>query len=95
MIGRWVRKDYPTIMSGLVVRYFWRDRGAGIGNEPEVNASRDGVSLQGMWPEMGKDDLLWLRFILDRAAAQHECIATTGKATDDNIERDDRRGAFG
>jgi hypothetical protein len=42
------RKDYPTIMSGLVVRYHLKSDS----HDGEITASRDGVSIHGCWPIM-------------------------------------------
>lgn len=43
------RTDCPTVMSGLVVRYKLRTEGNLDG---EITASREGVTVQGTWPEM-------------------------------------------
>lgn len=63
------RKDTPTVMSGLVVRYK-------ITSEPytaEVNASREGVSLYGTWPIMDTESTKLVEEVLARARihAQH------------------------
>lgn len=92
--ARWVRKDYPTIMSGLVVRYFWRDRVVSS-DEPEINASRDGVSIQGRWPTMTEIELDELNDVLRAAYFQFVSIRDTGHARDDKYEKDDRKGVFG
>lgn len=64
-----IRKDFPTIMSGLVVRYQ-------ITSEPytaEINASRDGVGIFGMWPVMDTESTVIVEETLARARihAQH------------------------
>lgn len=92
MSARWVRKDTPTIMSGLVVRYRWFEASA---NEPEVNASRDGVSIGGAWPVMTDDEICAVVEILNLARAQHHAIAKSGSARADWVPRDPRKGAFG
>jgi len=62
------RADYPTIMSGLVVRY----KGiVNYANHPEVNVSRDGVSFDGCWPTMKPGSLAVLRDLLLHAERQH------------------------
>lgn len=43
-----IRKDYPTIMSGWVTRYTINSSRY----DGEINASRDGWSIQGNWPIM-------------------------------------------
>lgn len=63
------RKDFPTIMSGLVVRYQ-------ITSEPytaEINASREGVSISGTWPVMDAESTVLVGETLARARihAQH------------------------
>lgn len=62
------RKSYPTIMDGEVIRYtknIWR-------NAPEVNASRNGVSIAGSWPTMTPRDVDDLIGILRIAVADHK-----------------------
>lgn len=62
------RKTYPTIMDGKVIRYtrnLWL-------NAPEVNASRNGVSIAGAWPTMTPRDVDDLIAILRIAAADHK-----------------------
>lgn len=60
---KFVRKDYPTIMSGLVIRYKldsdqW---------DAEINASRDGVSLRGIWPVVPPEQAVVIEETLARA----------------------------
>ncbi|MFW6098066.1 MAG: hypothetical protein ACOC9Z_08310 [Chloroflexota bacterium] len=56
--GVFVRQDYPTIMSGWVVRY----RVANDAYNGEINASRDGWSILGRWPVM-RDREAFLRTV--------------------------------
>lgn len=42
------RQEYPTIMNGRVIRYRLKNRHW----DGEINASRDGWSIQGHWPIM-------------------------------------------
>lgn len=63
------RKDTPTIMSGLVVRYrVFSDHYNG-----EISASRDGVLIQGAFPSvMAKESIDEICAVLQRAHEQFD-----------------------
>lgn len=74
------RKDTPTIMDGLVVR--WQ-----IGGDVytgEINASRNGVSIRGTWPVMSADSAAVVEEQLRYAAIAHEEIRRTGQCPPDS-----------
>lgn len=61
-----VRCDTPTVMDGLVVRYTlnperWRNYNG------QINASREGVGLSGIWPIMPPDMVVVVEEQLIRA----------------------------
>ena len=65
------RKSYPTIMDGEVIRYtrnIWL-------NAPEVNASRNGVSIAGAWPTMTPRAVEDLIAVLRVAVTDHKRLA--------------------
>lgn len=64
------RKDCPTIMAGLVVRYQLQDGDS----DAEINASREGVSLQGeVWPIMAlQESIAEIIRTLRKARIHHE-----------------------
>jgi hypothetical protein len=67
-----IRKDTPTVMSGLVVRYqLESDIYSG-----EINASRDGVSLCGRWPIMSADESVMVEETLARARLQAQQLGS-------------------
>ena len=58
-------------MSGLVVRYILIGSYTG-----QINASRDGVCLQGNWPIFGdENDIRDIQNVMERARAQYISIA--------------------
>jgi hypothetical protein len=63
---------YPTIMSGVVVRWTFPKP---TSYDAEVNASRDGVSIQGCWPIMKGKAVADLVTILGTAICVHERLA--------------------
>lgn len=68
---KFTRKDTPTIMSGLVVRYeLISDRYDG-----EINASRDGVGVAGSWPIMDTEACVTFEETLARARVQAQRLA--------------------
>ena len=70
----WYCQRYPTIMSGLVLRFRRRERL--WANEPEINASSDGVCICGAWPIMR--DVSELKMLLSLAARCSELIRRNG-----------------
>jgi len=60
------RKRYPTIMSGIVIRYKIESNYL----DGEINASRDGVSIQGSWPVF--TDVDQVTEILNKAHSDYE-----------------------
>ena len=60
---------YPTIMSGIVVR--WRFAPP-LPYDAEINASRDGVSICGCWPIMSGKVVAEVTTTLGMAVAAHE-----------------------
>ena len=64
-----IRKDFPTIMSGLVVRY----RLTSEMYDGEINASRDGVGVTGCFPIMDVETCVLFEETMARARihAQH------------------------
>lgn len=62
----WVAYRYPTIMSGLVLR-FNRRGDESYHNALEISASRDGVSISGHWPIMDAAGVAAVKRILDIA----------------------------
>lgn len=67
------RKDTPTIMSGLVIRYKLREPYTG-----EISASREGVLVSGSWPVMGTAMIVGFMDMLMRADIQFQSMATRG-----------------
>lgn len=68
---KFYRTDYPTIHSGLVVRYqIDSERYDG-----EINASRDGVSICGRWPIMSVGTAAEISAVIGVAYAQSLSIA--------------------
>lgn len=67
MLPKPVRKDFPTIMDGLVVRYQF-------GNHYEISASRNGVIVD--LPLIGTEDE-WsiVLHYLNRARLQHTALS--------------------
>lgn len=65
------RKDTPTIMDGLVVRY-QLDSDIYTG---EINASRNGVSLYGTWPTFSVDDSVIIEEYIARARVQAQQLS--------------------
>lgn len=63
------RRQTATIMDGLVIRY---EFAANWTNTPEVNASRNGVSLGGSWPII--KDLSRLLAVLELARMDYEML---------------------
>lgn len=63
------RKDTPTVMDGMVVRWKgmveWR-------NYPEISASRNGVCISGGWPTLGYNDIESIKAKLDEAYTKHQ-----------------------
>jgi len=60
------REETPTVMDGTVIRWQARDMWA---NYPEINASRNGVSISGCWPVM--KNVEQVKAILDEAYSEH------------------------
>lgn len=74
------RKDTPTIMDGLVVR--WQ-----IGGDVytgEINASRNGVSIRGTWPVMSAETAAVVEEQLAYARIAHAEIRRTGQCPPDS-----------
>lgn len=60
------RKDTPTVMDGLVVRYqLESDLYSG-----EINASRNGVSISGRWPILSTEECVMVEEYVARARVQ-------------------------
>jgi hypothetical protein len=73
----WKRKDMPTIMSGIVVRY-QLDDGYYSG---EVSVSREGVAISGVWPTMCLEaDLEEMKAVMELARHQYAHIVKSQKA---------------
>jgi hypothetical protein len=68
-----IRKDYPTIMSGLVIRYIPEDEESNM-YDYQINASRDGVSISGRWPIMTFEGAVVVEEYLTRARWHHRHI---------------------
>lgn len=65
------RKDTPTVMDGLVVRYqLESDIYSG-----EINASRNGVSISGRWPILSTEETVMVEETLARARVQAQQLA--------------------
>lgn len=65
------RRDTPTIMSGLVVRYkLTSDLYDG-----EINASRDGVGIAGHWPIMDTESCVLFEKTVARARVHTQHLA--------------------
>lgn len=69
-----IRKDYPTIMSGLVIRYMPEEEDDNTMYDYQINASRDGVSISGRWPIMTFDGAVVVEEYLTRARWHHRHI---------------------
>jgi len=69
--GRWERRDYPTIMSGRVVRY---NVGYGAPGEAEISASRDAVCIDNV-SFCGAGAHVAVLDIIERAWRQHLHLA--------------------
>lgn len=66
-----IRKDTPTVMDGLVVRWqLTSDVYTG-----EINASRNGVSLFGHWPIMTTEETVMVEETLARARVQAQHLS--------------------
>lgn len=74
---KFVRKDVPTIMDGLVVRYKLASEFSGDG---EISASRNGVCISGYFPVMSEELVLELMAVLHKALIQHRHIERTDQA---------------
>lgn len=61
-----IRKDTPTIMDGLVVRYQLE---SDVYNG-EINASRNGVSISGRWPILSIEECVIVEEYIARARVQ-------------------------
>ncbi len=75
-LSGWKCVGYPTIMDGLVLRFRFKERPHA--NEPEINASRDGVSFCGAWPVMDRSLIVEVRAVIDLASKAHDAIARSG-----------------
>ena len=67
---KFYRYDTPTIMSGLVVRYQMEHSGG------QVNASRQGVGVQGSWPIMDDEEIEIVYALMKRASEQANALNT-------------------
>lgn len=65
------RKDTPTVMDGMVVRYQIQSEVY----SGEINASRNGVSLSGHWPVFSADDSVIVEEHIARARVQAQHLA--------------------
>jgi hypothetical protein len=70
---RFYRVDFPTVMSGHVVRYRVMNTWA---NEGEISASRDGVCFGGVLPTLTEDNIRDFKAVLDQALLQHRRLNT-------------------
>jgi hypothetical protein len=71
MSEMFTRKDTPTIMDGLVVR--WQLTSELY--DGEINASRNGVSLFGRWPIMDTESVVLFEETLARARVQAQHLS--------------------
>ncbi len=62
----WERVETPTIMDGLVVRWYGK---VSWENKPEISASRNGVLISGAFPVL--TDVSSVKAMLDTAHAEY------------------------
>ena len=68
------QRKYTTIMSGLVVRWKFKDSSY----DSEINASRDGVSISGSWPIMKGNTCANIISVLEDARKVHFRLLDNG-----------------
>lgn len=71
------RKETPTIMDGLVIRW---QLGGGGPFTGEISASRNGVLICGTWPTFRDPEaLVEIKAILDEAYREHHRMAAQAR----------------
>lgn len=80
------RTRTPTIMDGIVIRY--RLDGTGHAHQPEISASRNGVTIAGAWPQI-TDETVWAQaqVTMMRAWEDFRVLARGGDPDEERARR--------